>query len=78
MRTRAIHVGPLAGDPPRKWVVYRGTAAREVARSTTQTLAIRIGREKARRTNAEFVVHGRDGTIRRKDSFGHDPRGRKG
>ena len=74
----AVHVAPLADDRPRKWIVYRGRASRAIARSTTQALAIRIGRAEAKRTRVEFVVHGRDGRIRRKDSFGRDPRRRKG
>ena len=36
------------------------------------------GREIARRDHGEFVVHGHDGRIREKDSFGNDPHPPKG
>ena len=40
----------------------------------TEDEALRRGRRLAQRERGELVVHGNDGTIREKDSHGHDPR----
>jgi Uncharacterized protein conserved in bacteria (DUF2188) len=39
----------------------------------TQTEAIRAGRELARGNHSENIIHGRDGRIRQRDSYGRDP-----
>lgn len=39
-----------------------------------QADAAAAGRRRARELGAEFQLHGRDGTIREKDSYGNDPR----
>lgn len=39
----------------------------------SQTEAIRAGRELARGNRSESIVHGRDGRIRQRDSYGRDP-----
>ncbi len=39
----------------------------------TQDEAIRAGRTLARDNRSEHIVHGRDGRIRQRDSYGHDP-----
>lgn len=44
----------------------------------TQEDAIRVARERARADQGELEVHGEDGRIRERDSFGNDPRARKG
>lgn len=44
----------------------------------TQQLAIRIGRARAKLERAELVIHGKDGRIRQKDSYGNDPYPPKG
>ncbi len=44
----------------------------------TQAEARDAGRELARRTEAELVVHGRDGKIRERSTYGDDPRSSKG
>lgn len=38
-----------------------------------QREAIEIGRELARNQHSELVIHGRDGKIRQKNSYGNDP-----
>lgn len=43
-----------------------------------QKEAIKIGREIATNQQSELVIHGRNGQIRDKDSYGHDPRNIKG
>jgi len=44
----------------------------------TQAEARDAGRELARNTQAELLVHGRDGKIRERNTYGHDPRTSKG
>lgn len=39
----------------------------------TQQQAIDRGRNIAQRERAELLIHGRDGQIRARDSFGNDP-----
>jgi hypothetical protein len=40
----------------------------------TQEEAIKAGRERAQRDKVELLIHGRDGQIRERNSFGNDPR----
>ncbi len=55
------------------WAV-RGEGNRRVTSvSQTQQDAIEQGRRIARNERSELVIHGRDGKIRDKDSFGNDP-----
>jgi ketosteroid isomerase-like protein len=44
----------------------------------TQKQAIQKGRDLARTNRAELVIHGRDGKIREKNSYGNDPEDSKG
>ena len=39
-----------------------------------QEEAIKAGREEAKKSGCEVVIHGKDGRIREKDSEGNDPR----
>jgi hypothetical protein len=39
----------------------------------TQGEAIDAGRRLARRNRSEHIIHGRDGRIRQRDSYGRDP-----
>jgi hypothetical protein len=50
--------------------------ARSVHR--TQAEAREAARELARRARSELFVHGRDGRIRERNTYGRDPRGSKG
>ena len=55
------------------WAV-RGEGNEKVTSiSPTQRQAIEEGRTIAQHKQAELVIHGRDGKIRDKDSFGRDP-----
>jgi uncharacterized protein DUF2188 len=40
---------------------------------STQREAVEAGRELARGNRSEHIVHGRDGRIRQRDSYGRDP-----
>ena len=70
-----IHVQPTGdGD----WAVRRRGQDRAVARASTQAEAIERGRQTARKDRTELSVHGRDGQVRAKWSYGNDPRSIKG
>lgn len=61
-----------------RWQVRREHATRASRVFDTQREAAEFGRELARRENVEFVLTARDGSIRSRDSYGHDARSRKG
>jgi len=63
------HVVPHEG----KWAVKGEGNRRATSIHDTQTAATDRAREIARRQKSELLVHGRDGEIRSRDSFGHDP-----
>ncbi len=63
------HVIPADGQ----WAV-RGAGNRRATRVFgTQGEAIAAAREIARKQGAELVIHGADGRIREKSSYGRDP-----
>ena len=70
MANKDIHVVP-AGD--QGWAVEAvGGGKRTVFAS--QEEAIEAGTERAKEDKVELLIHGRDGQIRKRNSFGHDPR----
>ena len=63
------HVVPHQG----KWGV-RGIGNEKLTSiHGTQSDAINVAREIAKNQKSEVVIHGRNGKIRDKDSYGHDP-----
>lgn len=60
-------------DPGGGWAVKKGGSSKATKVHKTQEAAIKHGREIARSQKAEFYVHGRDGRIREKSSYGPDP-----
>lgn len=54
------------------WAVKSEGGARASSVHDTQHEAIQQAREVAQNQRAELFVHGRDGQIRSRDSFGHD------
>jgi hemerythrin superfamily protein len=72
-----VWVQPHQTDDGR-WQVRRENASRASRVFDTQTEAERFGRELAKRERVELVVAGRDGSIRKKQSYGNDPRSIKG
>jgi hypothetical protein len=64
------HVTP---HPQGGWQVKGAGNQRATARTTTQAKAIEIAREIAINNHSELIVHGTNGRIRAKDSFGNDP-----
>lgn len=68
-RKRNIHVVP---DGEGGWNVKPEGQA-PISNHSTQQDAIGIGRNQARQVGVEFFIHGRDGQIRDRDSYGNDP-----
>lgn len=63
----------IVKNPDGGWAVKKGGSTRATKIFDTQEKAISHGREIAKNQKAEFYVHGRDGKIREKDSYGKDP-----
>ena len=60
------------------WQVIGAGNERPTKVLDTQKKAIEIARQIAINQQSELVIHGRNGQIRDKDSFGNDPRNIKG
>ncbi|KAA0179733.1 DUF2188 domain-containing protein [Cupriavidus cauae] len=70
-----VHVVPEADG---KWAVrIEGTDGTGPTYETQQE-AIASGTEAAQQAKVELIIHGRDGQIRERNSFGNDPRDIKG
>lgn len=63
------HVVPREGE----WAVRKGGSSRDTRRFSTQKEAIRAARRIAKNQGGELLVHGRDGRIRDRRSYGNDP-----
>lgn len=55
------------------WAVRGAGSERATSVHSTQREAIDAGRRIAQTQKTELFVHGRDGRIRERDSFGNDP-----
>jgi hypothetical protein len=55
------------------WAVHGAGNARDTVQTNTQKEAIERAREIAINQGSEVVIHGRDGQIRDKNSYGNDP-----
>ena len=55
------------------WAVRGAGSQRATSIHSTQREAIDAGRRIAKTQKTELFVHGRDGRIRERDSFGNDP-----
>ena len=64
------HVVP---NPNGGWDVKGAGNTRATKHTNTQSEAIKIAKNIARNQKSEAVIHGRDGKIRDKDSYGNDP-----
>ncbi|WP_225934426.1 MULTISPECIES: DUF2188 domain-containing protein [unclassified Cupriavidus] len=73
MMAADIHVVP-AGEG---WAVEAAGGGKRTM-FATQEEAIEAGTERAQADKVELLIHGRDGQIRERNSFGHDPRNIKG
>lgn len=74
MNKKGQHVVPSGG----KWSVRKAGASRASNTYDTQQEAIARGREIARTQQTELYIHGRDGRIRERSSYGNDPHPPKG
>jgi uncharacterized protein YdaT len=63
------HVVPN-GD---KWSVRKSGSSRASGVYKTQDDAIKKAKEIARKQKTELYIHGRDGRIRKRSSYGNDP-----
>lgn len=63
------HVIPKSG----KWQVKGEGNSRATVITDTQKQAISIARNIAMNQNSELLIHGQDGRIREKSSYGNDP-----
>ena len=55
------------------WAVKGAGNDRATKVTPTQKEAIDVAKEIAKQQKSEVVIHGRDGKIRDKDSYGNDP-----
>jgi hypothetical protein len=63
------HVVPHNGE----WGIRGEGNSRLTTITPTKEKAVDLAREIARNQQSELVIHGRDGKIQDKDSFGNDP-----
>ncbi|WP_294472008.1 DUF2188 domain-containing protein [uncultured Ruminococcus sp.] len=64
--------------PDGNWQVKGEGNKRATAVTSTQKESISIATGIARNQQSELVIHGKDGKIREKNSYGHDPYPPKG
>ena len=74
MSKRNQHVVPHEGG----WAVRGAGSQRASSVHRTQREAIDAARGIARNQGSELFIHGRDGRIRERDSYGNDPYPPKG
>lgn len=61
-----------------QWAVRRAGASKASRVFTTQKEAVHYAHGVAKNNKTELFVHGKDGLIRERNSFGHDPHPPKG
>ena len=69
-----VHV--VQGD--KGWRGEEEGSSRASSTHNTQAAAWKAGRKVARQSKSEALLHGRDGKIRERNSYGNDPRRSKG
>jgi Uncharacterized protein conserved in bacteria (DUF2188) len=69
-----VHVVPKG----EKWQVEVEGNDRAFSTHDTQAEAIPRGRQMAMRNESELLVHGKDGKIRERNTYGRDPKSSKG
>lgn len=74
MSKKGQHVVPNGG----KWSVRKAGAARASGTYGTQSEAISQAKKIAQNQKTELYIHGRDGRIRERSSYGNDPHPPKG
>lgn len=66
--SKNVHIVPHSEG----WAVKIEGGERASSVHTTQQQAIDAGRERARREESELLIHGQNGQIRARDSYGPD------
>jgi hypothetical protein len=74
MQSKGQHVVP-SGD---KWTVRRTGASKASGVYSTRNEAITQARDSAKKLGSELYIHGKDGRIRERNSYGKDPHPPKG
>jgi Uncharacterized protein conserved in bacteria (DUF2188) len=74
MSQKGQHVVPRGG----MWSVQKAGASRVTSTHRTQDEAVRVATEIARNQKTELYIHGKDGRIRERNSYGKDPHPPKG
>ena len=69
MAKRNQHVVPLGNG----WAVKGAGNERFTVITETKKEALEVAREIAKNNHSELVIHGKDGRIQDKDSYGKDP-----
>jgi hypothetical protein len=69
MSTKGQHVVPNGG----KWSVRKAGASKVSGTYSTQREALDVARERAKNQGTELYIHGRDGRIRERSTYGKDP-----
>lgn len=62
----------------KKWAVKGEGNQKNTVITNTQKEAIERAREIAKKHESELLIHGKNGVIRQKDSYGNDPKRIKG
>jgi hypothetical protein len=63
---------------PEGWAVKKSGASKATKIFDTQSEAFDFGREVAINQETELFLHGRNGQIRERNSYGNDPKSTKG
>ena len=74
MGKKYVHVVPRGNG----WAVEKSGGQRASKVTETQREAISAGKKIAEREKSELVIHGENGRIREKNSYGNDPNPPKG
>lgn len=74
MSKKGQHVVPSASG----WSVKKAGASRASSNHATQKEAIAVATQVARNQRTEVYIHGQDGRIRERNSYGNDPHPPKG
>ncbi|WP_184166308.1 DUF2188 domain-containing protein [Sphingomonas kyeonggiensis] len=74
MSRKGQHVVPSASG----WSVKKAGSTRASSNHATQKEAVAAATQIARNQRTELYIHGRDGRIRERNSYGNDPHPPKG
>lgn len=74
MSEKNVHVLPNQGD----WKVKTSGSEKAYRITSTQKEAIAIAIKVAKNNESELLIHGKNGQIREKNSYGYDPIKTKG